>query len=116
MLLVKRDISIDLLKGLGILLVLFGHTSIPLEASLWIYGFHMPLFIFASGYFAKNNDFWCSMRKNCKNILIPWLFMSVSYSLMNIGVSILHSGVFDGSLFALRYRYNLLDENSPFGS
>lgn len=108
----KRDNSIDILKGLGILLVLFGHTAVPHEVSLWIYGFHMPLFFFASGYFSKCNSFWYSLRKNCKSILVPWLFMFLCYSLMNIGVSILHSGDVLSSLLVLGDRYNLLDEDS----
>ncbi|MBO6252009.1 MAG: acyltransferase family protein [Muribaculaceae bacterium] len=40
----------DLLKGIGILLVILGHIHIPsdLFCSL-IYGVHMPLFFFVSG-------------------------------------------------------------------
>lgn len=108
----ERDISVDILKGIGILLMLFGHTAIPHEVSLWIYGFHMPLFFCASGFFAKDSGFWRSMQKNCKSILIPWLFMFFCYSTMNIAVSILHSGDVLGSLTALKGRYNLFDEDS----
>lgn len=108
----KRDRSVDILKGIGILLVLFGHTIIPYEVSSWIYGFHMPLFFFASGFFAKDNGFWCSMQKNCSCIIIPWLFFFVCYSLMTITVTILHSGDVLGSLLALKDRYNFLDEDS----
>lgn len=108
----ERDNSIDILKGIGILLVLFGHTAIPHEASLRIYGFHMPLFFFASGFFTKDSGFCRSMQKNCKRILILWLFMFLCYSAMNIAVSILHSGNVWGALLALKGRYNLLDEDS----
>lgn len=108
----ERDNSIDILKGIGILLVLFGYTTIPREASLWIYGFHMPLFFCASGFFSKDAGFWCSMQKNSRSILIPWLFMFLGYSALNIAVSILHSGDVMGSLLALKGRYNLLDEDS----
>ncbi len=58
---------VDLAKGLGIFLVVFGHTlgglidSGALQNSLWsqsvrgIYTFHMPLFFFLAGLFVKQS-------------------------------------------------------------
>lgn len=40
----KRDNSIDIVKGWGIILVIWGHTSHFLFNE--IYAFHMPLFFF----------------------------------------------------------------------
>ena len=40
-----------MLKGIGINLVVLGHTTCNVELGNWIYHFHMPLFFFLSGVF-----------------------------------------------------------------
>lgn len=57
----KRDLSIDTLKGFLILLVILGHLIGSLKFSwpgVWnlIYTFHMPLFVLISGYLSKRDD------------------------------------------------------------
>lgn len=42
-----RQTWIDVCRGIGILLVVFAHTSSPFNN--FIYGFHMPLFFMISG-------------------------------------------------------------------
>lgn len=57
---VIRDESFDFIKGFLIFLVVWGHViqffytgnSLENPILIWIYSFHMPLFIFISGYFA----------------------------------------------------------------
>ena len=46
----KRLKWLDIAKGLGIILMVLGHTSIPKFASDFIWSFHMPLFFIASGF------------------------------------------------------------------
>ena len=41
---------LDIAKGLTIILMVLGHTSIPEFASRFIWAFHMPLFFIASGW------------------------------------------------------------------
>ena len=56
-----RNNSIDVAKGLGIILVVIGHVMSPVMSGHsvieWLYSviytFHMPLFFFVSGYVAK---------------------------------------------------------------
>lgn len=49
--------KISFLQTFGIILVVLGHTGSNSETipylSKWIYSFHMPLFIFISGYLLK---------------------------------------------------------------
>ena len=53
----ERLIWIDILKGLGILTVVFAHCYIPDELlKKIIYTFHMPLFFLISGYLHKTNS------------------------------------------------------------
>lgn len=35
---------VDIAKGIGIFLMVMGHTGIPKIGIQWIYSFHMPLF------------------------------------------------------------------------
>ena len=46
----KRIQWLDIAKGLAIILMILGHTSIPKFAADFIWLFHMPLFFIASGY------------------------------------------------------------------
>jgi len=41
---------IDALKGIGIILVVFAHHSLPVALDTYIFSFHMPLFFFISGF------------------------------------------------------------------
>ena len=60
----KRLDWIDIAKGIGIILVVLGHTLVPqvretgFAGFLWIfiYNFHMPLFFFLSGYLIETED------------------------------------------------------------
>lgn len=45
----ERDIRIDILKGIGIILVVWGHATAILIKEICI--FHMPLFFFLAGMF-----------------------------------------------------------------
>ncbi|WP_158589727.1 acyltransferase family protein [Flavobacterium sp. 120] len=52
---VKRLNSIDIAKGIAIILVVIGHTSTHLGIEKVIYQFHMPLFFILSGFFYQDN-------------------------------------------------------------
>lgn len=67
----KRLDWIDCLKGLGIILVVWGHLNLPRAVEIIIYSFHMPLFFFISGYLFKNGNRSYSdyVRKKSKSIL-----------------------------------------------
>lgn len=45
----KRNASIDIAKGIGIILVVFAHMNYTQPYQNIIYGFHMPLFFIISG-------------------------------------------------------------------
>lgn len=86
---------IDALKGLAIILVVWGHIA---EKSMgienmpfnWMYGsFHMPLFIFLSGLFAyKRMDrsswkyIWHFLQKKAVRILLPFIVVGGFYSFL----------------------------------
>lgn len=84
----KRDYSFDFLKGVLIFLVVWGHVIQILGPEsylknplyIWIYSFHMPLFIFISGYFASNSiiqNFTICIQSKIKRLLIPALIWTI---------------------------------------
>ncbi|MDQ0200254.1 acyltransferase family protein [Neobacillus ginsengisoli] len=79
----KRIDWLDVGKGLGILLVMIGHTNIPAQIKTYIYTFHMPLFFFLSGYLFKLNKFpnlRVFLSKRTKSLIFPYLcFSFVAY-------------------------------------
>lgn len=70
---------IDIAKGAGIILVVWGHSLIELGHYI-IYMFHMPLFFYLSGIFHKS----CQMEEFCekriKSLLIPLLIFMLALS------------------------------------
>ena len=71
-----RNQSIDILKGLGIILVVMGHLDTNGQVSrLIVYSFHMPLFFFLSGVVAKSVTevkFIDYFKKIIKTIYLPF--------------------------------------------
>lgn len=79
----KRDIIIDTIKGLCIILVILGHSTwVPEPINHIIYSFHVPVFFLISGMFAKVYEdadtlLWrksviAYVKKCAKLLLIPY--------------------------------------------
>ena len=100
---------IDLAKGIGIILVVWGHTQFP--AGRYIYSFHMPLFFFISGYLfsIKRNKIFLNKMIRIAAVL---LFYYVSSYLFFFIINYLRNSPFLSiSFFELfkgveLYRYN----------
>lgn len=71
----KRVESIDIARGIGILLVIWGHLTIDGQMSRFaIFTFHMPLFFMLSGIFAdRENDLAKGAAKLVRTLLVPYL-------------------------------------------
>lgn len=88
-LLKKRDNYFDNVRFFLIFLVVFGHLvrpyiyDSPLVYALYmvIYSFHMPAFIFVSGFFAKNIQRPGYIKKAAEKLLLPFLIFQFIYSL-----------------------------------
>lgn len=67
--------TFDIVKGIGILLMIIGHSTgkIPYLRD-FIFSFHMPLFFLVSGYFFKPSGWKDILLKNSKRLLVPYLF------------------------------------------
>lgn len=77
----QRTSWIDVLKGLGIILVVIGHVNTKGFLVQWIYTFHMPLFFALSGYilkkFGKRSSFKAFFLKRSKTILWPFVLFRI---------------------------------------
>ena len=73
----NRLIQFDILKGIGIVCVLLGHTEVNNILAEQIYAFHMPLFFFCGGVFFRDRMLKETLRKCVNQLLIPYFF---SYS------------------------------------
>lgn len=85
----NRNTTIDVAKGIGILLVVLGHTigDVTLLSNKIILAFHMPLFFFISGYFAMNNKkgtYFSYIKKRCYSLLLPQITLGLAWTLYEI--------------------------------
>ena len=84
-----RDYFFDNARAFLIFLVVFGHLLQPYTSEdkflsalyLLIYSFHMPTFLFISGYFAKNLDKPHYLEKIAKKLLVPYIIFFAFFSI-----------------------------------
>lgn len=77
----NRNGFIDVCKGIGILLVYYGHSAcwgtLP---SRIVFSFHMPLFFLLSGFVFdvdKISNLRALLRKVTRNLLLPYIILSL---------------------------------------
>ncbi len=85
----KRIKWIDIYKGIAIILMVIGHTYSPWVP--YIYLFHMPAFIFISGFTTsfdkyKTVDF---IKARAKALLIPYLCINIFYIFLRFMLQLL---------------------------
>ena len=75
-----RNITIDILRGIGIIFVVLGHLNPGIYFTRFIYSFHMFLFFFISGtlYKKRNFDtFGCFSLKRTLRLLVPYFVWNI---------------------------------------
>lgn len=74
---------IDVAKGIGIILVVLGHSMFPKH--ILISGFHMPLFFILAGItFSARTNFTTFIFKKIQRILIPFFFWYILSYLLGL--------------------------------
>ena len=81
----ERNNTIDILKGIAILLVVFGHICWEGVSHEYLWGFHMAIFFFASGIFFStqkySNSFKSFLKAKVKGLIFPYvIFYIVTYA------------------------------------
>lgn len=83
----NRNTTIDIVKGIGIILVVLGHTALPKSLLNIIYSFHMPLFFFISGYlYSKekySTDIMVVFKSKFNTLLWPFFTFSIFAIILN---------------------------------
>lgn len=75
-----RIVEVDILKGLGILLMVFDHVWWGAAVHTYIQSFHMPLFFIVSGYLSRPcDDLGTFARKRFRTLMVPYLCFSLLY-------------------------------------
>lgn len=96
---------IDILRGIGVILVILGHAPIKTNVFHYIYNFHMPLFFFISGYlffYNEENNFFVFCYKKIKALLKAYLFLW----LFSLAIGVIYTFIFNGS-FTFDVKYSL---------
>lgn len=113
-----RVLWMDVLRGLGILLVVLGHVSKNTSLVDWIYAFHMPLFFFSSGWLYRQRNIIDDIKQRTRSIIIPYfsfaLFIFVYWAAIerhfrNTDISVTDSflGIFIASYSSLSLNIHL---------
>lgn len=63
---------LDVLKGIGIILVAIGHIYSNQVIFNWLYSFHMPLFFLAAGWVYKEKTVLTDIKRRIQTIVIPY--------------------------------------------
>lgn len=102
----NRDQTIDIIKGIGIILMVVGHSGAPDYVHDFIYTFHMPLFFIASGWFFSErslDDVRGFAVRKIKGIYLPYwkwciIFLLLHNVFYSIGVINSAYGAYNGSV------------------
>ena len=75
----KRDKTLDIAKGIAIILMMYGHLKYTYanmdKVYCWIYSFHMPLFMYITGCLTsvKTDSKISQVITKAKKILVPYV-------------------------------------------
>ena len=102
----KRNILFDNIRVILIILVVYGHVLEPLRFDNrlftglynFIYLFHMPVFVFCSGAFAKSDK-----KRILKKYLIPYVVFQALYGIFDVYIMKAESFHFWESYYVLWY-------------
>lgn len=81
-----RDLRLDGLKFFLIFLVVLGHLKYGdhgLRINLLIYSFHMPVFVFLSGYFTSNNPSSDKIKAWFKHTIVLYILSQIAHILLS---------------------------------
>lgn len=84
---------IDYAKGIGIFLMVVGHSGLPDYVQKMIWSFHMPLFFFISGVLfnhAKYSTIVALLNRIWKSLIIPYLFFSTIVIFGYVAINIIN--------------------------
>ena len=83
----KRDKSIDIARGISMILVIAGHCKyIDSGLKIWLYSFHIPLFFFLSGMvfnYDKYKSVTDFLKNKIKKLMLPYFTIGILIIFLN---------------------------------
>lgn len=113
--LTERRTDIDILKGFGILSVIYYHIGLTNPVVQYIASFHMLLFFFTAGYFYKKDKLTADrtyLKKKARHLLVPYFVWCAIYTVLNFCLDALGGNT--KSFTA--YVWNFVESNLNFGA
>lgn len=100
----KRNQTFQYLEAIGILMVLDDHVStrIDILSNIFPYNsFYMPMFVFVSGYFFRQESIFQNFKHKAKHLLLTYLIWAcigeiIAYILMRLGLVNWYVAPFNG--------------------
>ena len=93
---IERLPAFDVAKGLGIMLIVLGHSGLQHSMHNWIYSFHVPLFFFISGCFLnRSRGFFQTLGIESRRLLVP-LFVTMAVGHLSLLAVFCLSGSYQG--------------------
>lgn len=86
----NRNLQIDIMKGIAILLMILGHFETIPDVKHWIFSFHMPLFFILAGYFHKPQFNSNTIKKDAKRLVLPYVFVMGILLIYSFSINILY--------------------------
>lgn len=86
----QRNPYIDLMRGIGIILMVAGHVDFGEGFDRFIHAFHMPLFFLVAGYLSKDKqtmDLVTVVKKNAKSLLIPYFAFGIMNATLHVALA-----------------------------
>ena len=104
----KRDHSLDIAKGIGMICVIAGHMGMQYINQV-VYSFHMPLFFIVSGMLLKEDHSSSFLEKRGKALLKPYLLTalvlcSISFVIPKLHLNLLEqpTGLLEKALYWIK--------------
>ncbi len=90
-----RDSVIDIMKGVGIILLILYHFECIPNTQKFLSSFLMPMFFLISGYFHKRPVCVDSIKKEFKRLVLPFYF---TMGILLLYTSIVHFFIFSNNV------------------
>lgn len=108
-----RDNSVDIAKGIGIILVVWGHTFQACPILTTILLFHMPLFFFLAGCFITTKDsLQLFLYKKIRTLILPFFCFYIGSFVIKILLYV-HEGQYLFELLTNSHFYSTKTINYP---
>lgn len=111
----ERLAYLDILKGIGIILVVTGHIYTNTIIFNWLYSFHMSLFFFVAGWVYKKKPVLLDLKRRFQTIVIPYftfgVIILIYWAVLERHFRESSMGRFESFLGLLRGQYDYLDFN-----